>query len=69
MLAGDLNSRPESIEMRLLGLLLPGLRDCWQQACSQALPGFTSNLESNTFREPSRPLSKFSTIIGLCELA
>lgn len=50
LLAGDLNSRPESLEMRLLGRLLGGLRDCWHQACP-SLPGFTSNLDSNTFRE------------------
>mmetsp|Transcript_22485 Transcript_22485/g.39883 ORF Transcript_22485/g.39883 Transcript_22485/m.39883 type:complete len:541 (-) Transcript_22485:155-1777(-) len=49
ILAGDLNSKPDTLEIELLKSLLPILKDSWSSVHGPNEPGFTCKAPGNTF--------------------
>ena len=64
ILAGDLNSPPESLEVALLAHLTPSAVDSWERM-HPGQPGHTANHPDNTFSAPHSFLVAEAKVAGL----
>ncbi|KAG2429655.1 hypothetical protein HYH02_013994 [Chlamydomonas schloesseri] len=68
ILAGDLNSKPGTLEQEVLRALLPQLRDAWLEAHGPDAPGYTCKAPGNTFppkRQPPERIDYVLTTFGV----